>query len=285
MILPRNVISGLIVGVVLAATPSAVMAQPDVSSGGGQVEASVVYAAPTGTRVQAGSANTNGVRWACGWYPLGDTANGVEPATIASAPIDDQLYMFACWADIRPDAADWATTVFAEPRRYEPAEPTPDPGPVDVDDIVDAIFDRRILDPTPVEVELNPSGDQVVHVDTWLHVADDWNYEPVTAHAGPVEVTVSIRPIGFVFDPADGNPPMVCASRGERYDPEQPADRQDTDCSYTYRRASVEPYPATGTVSWAVRYDSNVDGGRDLAPISEVTPIPMTVRELQAVID
>ena len=251
----------------------------------------MVYAAPAGTAIGPGPAPGGGRRWSCGWYrihggPLPVVFSHLDPTP--STPVPGHVYWFACWDGPRPESvAAWsaAGTVYGDFRLYEPGVPAPPGVPPTASDIATYIVDQALVDPRPPSMELNPQGVQIVHVDTWLHVVDDWTIAPVTAHAGGIEATVHAVAQGLWFDPGDGGEVVYCPTRGVRYDPTRPATEQATDCAHTYTRSQDAPYTAAATVRWSVTWTSNTGEGGTLPDIVETTPLAVTVRQLQPVIN
>ena len=280
--------SAVVLPTVLAAAFTAAAAGPALGQPGSEIDVGdgqvglTVWSVAASTPIERGTARRGGPRLACGWYPIDVDGSGTLPGAVR--PLEGHPYVFACWEGSRPAQFHADTAVVLVARQHQPADPTPAAEVIGADDIARTIVDQRMLDPLPVSVELNPVGDQVVHVETWIHVPDEWTYAPVTAHAGPIEATVSVTPVGLSFDPGDGSPPVECATRGAAYDRSiEPGDQQ-TDCGYTYRVARAEPYEASVTVTWAVGYSGNNGEAATLPSIAETTVVPIRVRELQAVI-
>jgi hypothetical protein len=105
-----------------------------------------------------------------------------------------------------------------------------------------------------------PRGkDGLVGLPEWFWVpAADWHAITVTVRAGPVWAIVTASPAGLTFDPGGGLAPVSCDGPGTAYNPSQPAQAQQTTCSYTYEQPSFgQPrnvYQASVTVAWRISW-------------------------------
>ena len=141
--------------------------------------------------------------------------------------------------------------------------------------------------PAPA-IAMNPGGDQVVNLESWLWVdAASWAPQSSTVSVPGVSVTATATPVRVVWEMGDGGR-VVCAGPGVAYDAGRPAASQSTDCSYTYRRSSAHQpglrYPVTATVEWQASWTaSGVVGGGDLGVIRRSSSTAVRVIEIQAV--
>jgi len=134
---------------------------------------------------------------------------------------------------------------------------------------------------------MNPSGDQVVHVESWLWVDDAiWRTHTKSVSAGGVTTTVTAAPTRVIWDLGNGDS-VVCDGPGVPYDPSIPSDGQSTDCSYTYRHTSAgqpgDAYQATATIEWTVSWTvTGAPGGGPLPAMFTSSPVAVRVSEMQA---
>lgn len=163
----------------------------------------------------------------------------------------------------------------------------PDPA-VDPAALAEQALDRTLI-PAP-EIRLNPPAglDQVVNVPTWMWI-DPTAWAPVSAmaSAGSVTVTATATPTSVSWDMGNGDV-VVCAGPGTPYDETAPADDQQSDCTYTYRRSSAgQPagsFAMRVTMTWGVTWTTTgAPGGGSLGVAERTTTSPVRVAEIQAV--
>ena len=163
--------------------------------------------------------------------------------------------------------------------------PVPDPTPVDPTILRDEAVDTLVL-PGPT-IGTSPSGDQIVHVETWLWIDGAiWQPHEQSATAGAVTATVTAAPSRVAWDLGNGDT-IVCNGPGSPYDPATAAEDQTTDCSYTYTSSSAgrpgDAYQLSATVEWSVRWTvSGAAGGGALPALFTSAPTTVRVAELQA---
>lgn len=170
----------------------------------------------------------------------------------------------------RPDGSLSVAPVFVRPRLPAPAAM--------------AVEARGYLAPGAPGVRLNPTGLQIVNFPTWLWV-DPAHWQPITStvEAGGVAVTVVATPVRGRWAMGDGAV-VTCEGPGRPWAPSAGA----TDCSHTYRRASVgEPgdaYRLVLTIDYVVAWSAvGAPGGGALTPLSIASPpVPVRVGEVQA---
>lgn len=162
--------------------------------------------------------------------------------------------------------------------------PTGEPPTVDPQDL--ALMARAQL-PLPLpQAQMSPSGEQTVHLETWLWV-ENWDVQTRTATAGGVTATVRAAPVrqAWTFG-ADGEQ-ETCHDAGRAYDLGRPSSAQRTTCSYTFRRSSAgQPggaFQVEVTMTWAISWTSNVGASGDLGLVSRTVTIPTRVAEHQAI--
>ena len=162
---------------------------------------------------------------------------------------------------------------------WVPSTPTHAAAP-SVPGLLQQAFDQAALRHTVIN--LNPPGEQVVNVPSWLWIApSDWTSVVANAAAGNVTATVTARPMSVVWNLGDGNS-VTCSGPGTPYDPSKPADAQSTDCSYTWRTSSADQpqgvYIVTATIEYAVT--TVVTGAPDPTPNLGVHPGPSAQAEV-----
>lgn len=167
---------------------------------------------------------------------------------------------------------------------YDPTDPPPPT--VTVEAVAEHAADSVAF--APPTLEISPSADQVVGVTTWLAVTNDLTYPTAYAAAGPVwaEVVPVLRNV--VFDLGNGDS-ITCTPDTDLHTTWDPAlgDDQRSDCSYTYisNGDADGEVLITATATWDFAVTGFPAPAVAIAPHTEVTIIPITVRELQAVID
>lgn len=152
----------------------------------------------------------------------------------------------------------------------------------------------RIL-PAPAVGLAPPAGAGIATVGTWFWTTTPWVPVRVTAQVpgpnGMVWATTTATPTRLVVDPGDGalgDGPVVCDGPGRPWTPGL-GDDAVSDCMYAYRHSSVlapdgARFPAVVGIEWDVRWISSSGAGGALAPITTTTHVPITVREIQAIV-
>lgn len=208
------------------------------------------------------------------WWSAGsEVGPGIsdEDGGVAN-PSDFEWYWMSC-----PDGAGGQTADLIPTRRGE--------SPVDPIVLRDEAIDRLSL-PVPT-IAMNPAGDQVVHVASWLWIEDaDWGTRSKSVSAGDVTTTVTASPRRVLWDLGNGDT-VTCDGPGTPYDPSIPSAEQATDCSYTYTHTSAgqpdDAYQATATIEWAVSWTvSGASGGGSLPALFTTSTLPVRVSEMQA---
>jgi hypothetical protein len=123
---------------------------------------------------------------------------------------------------------------------------------------------------------------QITGIATWLHV-DNFTAATKTATAGGVSATVRADPVVVDWRMGDGGH-VVCHDAGAVYAP-----GSATTCSYGFTTRSTGQgdgrFHGTVTITWHLRWDSNVGRAGDLGDVSRTAVIDRTVHELQALIN
>ncbi len=164
--------------------------------------------------------------------------------------------------------------------------PVPRGGPpVDATVLRDEAIDRLVL-PGPA-VAMNPPGEHVVHIESWLWIDDAiWATHSRSASAGGVTTTVEATPRRVIWDMGNGDT-AICEGPGTPYDPARSAHEQATECSYMYQHSSAEQpgeaYQVTATVEWEVSWSvTGAAGGGALPAMLTTSSTAVRVAEMQA---
>jgi hypothetical protein len=122
----------------------------------------------------------------------------------------------------------------------------------------------RLSLPT-VTFRVNPSGDQLVGLPTWLAVdAASWTARSATAAVPGVSVTATARPVSASWRMGDGGT-VVCTGPGAVWRPGTDPAAVSPDCGYRYSRSSAAApgaaFPVTVTITWTVTWAGAGRGG------------------------
>jgi hypothetical protein len=149
-----------------------------------------------------------------------------------------------------------------------------------------AIGQAHLIDPV---INLNPPGQQVVNLPSWLWIAPgDWSGVTARAAAGGVNAVVTATPISVVWNLGDGAT-ITCPGPGVPYNPALPASAQSTYCSYIWRTSSAgqpqDVYIVTATIEYQVT--TVVAGAPDPTPnlgvhAGPVAQVAVQVSEIEA---
>lgn len=143
------------------------------------------------------------------------------------------------------------------------------------------------LVPTSPTIRTSPTGDQVVHIPTWLWLdASAWRPVSATASVPGLSVTATAEPQSVIWNLGNGDS-VTCAGPGNPYVASGDPMAASPSCGYTYHRASAgapgERFPVTATVTWSVAWVGG--GATGTAPsIASTSQASLRVTELQAVV-
>ena len=156
-------------------------------------------------------------------------------------------------------------TSAAYPAVWFPASPTTAQAPSVPALLQQAIGQAALVHPG---INLNPPGQEVVNLPTWLWVSpSDWSPVAASAAAGSVNATVTANPIAVTWTFGDGNS-ITCPGPGVPYNPGLPSSEQSTYCSYTWRTSSAGQPNAVFEVTATIEYQVTtlVTGAPDPSP-------------------
>jgi hypothetical protein len=123
---------------------------------------------------------------------------------------------------------------------------------------------------------------QITGIPTWLHV-DNFTAAAKTATAGGVSATVHADPVVVDWRMGDGGH-VTCHDAGPVF-----AAGATSTCRYGFTTRSTGQgdgtFHGTVTITWHLRWDSNVGRAGDLGNVSRTANVDWTVHELQALIN
>ncbi|MBI2705987.1 MAG: hypothetical protein HYX32_11970 [Actinobacteria bacterium] len=227
---------------------------------------------PTTTNPSAGSGGggSNSSRWECTYFSLTD-ANEAEPAEPSTLQAGDRVFL-SCFD---PATGDFA---LGDEMIWDPAQPVPQVSP----EALARYASAQLTLPLPAPQTSPPSDRlQTVGLLTWLHVTN-FAGDQRTATAGAVSATVYAEPVEVRWDMGNGDT-VSCGDAGAVY-----GTTDSTNCSYLFINRSTGlaggVFDGGVTITWRVRWDSNIGQTGDLGTVSRTTPIAWTVVEYQALI-
>ncbi|WP_235922135.1 hypothetical protein [Lentzea tibetensis] len=119
----------------------------------------------------------------------------------------------------------------------------------------------RLAAPT---IATSPSGDQLVHLPTWLWLSTGWAPISATASVPGVSVTAVATPTAVTWSMGDGST-VSCTGPGTPFRASLDPTSGSPDCGHTYRRSSArqpgQTFPASATVHWTVTWSGAGQGG------------------------
>jgi hypothetical protein len=121
----------------------------------------------------------------------------------------------------------------------------------------------RLRLPSP-GIGLNPAGDQLVGLPTWLWTSSGWAPISATASVPGISVTAVATPTAVTWAMGDGAT-VTCTSGGTPYRAGGNARAGSPDCGYTYRQSSAaqpdQTYTVTATITWTVTWAGGGQSG------------------------
>lgn len=138
-----------------------------------------------------------------------------------------------------------------------------------------------------VVVALNPAGDQIVQLPTWLALDPaSWRTESATASVPGLSVTATARPVSASWSMGDGGS-VRCQGPGTAWTPGADPRASSPDCGYTYQASSAASpggrHTVTVTVTWDVTWAGAGQSG-SVPGLTTTGAVQVRVEESQAVI-
>jgi hypothetical protein len=138
-----------------------------------------------------------------------------------------------------------------------------------------------------VVIRVNPAGDQLVQLPTWLSLDPaSWRPQSATATVPGVSVTATATPVQAVWSMGNGDS-VLCRGPGTQWRPGTDPTAASPDCGYTYRHSSAAAaggaFTVSVTVSWNVTWAGAGQGGT-VAGLTTTGAVQVRVAESQAVI-
>ena len=146
---------------------------------------------------------------------------------------------------------------------------------------------RARLNLPDVAIKVNPSGDQLVGLPTWLSLGTaSWRPQSATASVPGVSVTATATPTKAVWSMGNGES-VVCQGPGTLWHAGNDPVAASPDCGYRYLRSSAGAahgaYTVSVTVSWQVTWAGAGQSGT-IPGLTTTGTLPVRVAESQTVI-
>jgi len=138
-----------------------------------------------------------------------------------------------------------------------------------------------------VVIRVNPAGDQLVQLPTWLSLDPaSWRPQSATAAVPGVSVTATATPTQAVWSMGDGSS-VVCHGPGTPWKPGTDPMAASPDCGYRYPRSSAGApggaFPVSVTISWQVTWAGAGQAGT-IPGLTTTGAVQVRVAESQTVI-
>ncbi len=138
-----------------------------------------------------------------------------------------------------------------------------------------------------VVIRVNPAGDQLVQLPTWLSLDPaSWRPQSATAAVPGVSVTATATPTQAVWSMGDGGS-VVCHSPGTPWTPGTDPMAASPDCGHKYTRSSAGASGGAFTVSVTISWNVTWAGAGQAGTVPGLTTtgaVQVRVAESQAVI-
>ena len=122
---------------------------------------------------------------------------------------------------------------------------------------------KRLQLPTPT-IAASPTGDQLVHLPTWLWLSSGWAPKSASASVPGVSVTAVATPTSVSWSMGDGET-VICTGPGSPFRAGNDPMSSSPDCGYTYRTSSAgqpgQAFPVSAMVHWTVTWSGAGQGG------------------------
>lgn len=237
----------------------------------------IAVTAPSGTLASyERSGGGTGSRWTCGYYGFENGSSSgisinIDYSTGAVQPVRGEGYGFLC----HDEAGDLVHSWFG---LYDPDDPFA--GLFAAERAAElALGALQLSDPV---VRLNPSGDQVVGLASWLWLDPPWAPADASARVTGVTSTVTATPLHVTWEMGDGSS-VSCPGPGVAYDPALPRSAQASDCTFLYAQPSrARPggvYRVVATVTYAASWAATNGSRDDFGTVTRSTTVPVRVVE------
>ncbi len=146
---------------------------------------------------------------------------------------------------------------------------------------------RSMLTLPNVAIRVNPAGDQLVGLPSWLSLDPaSWRTQSATAAVPGVSVTATATPTQAVWSMGNGDS-VVCHGPGTPWRPGTDPAAASPDCGYRYPRSSAGApggsYAVTVTISWQVTWAGAGQAGT-IPGLTTAGAVQVRVAESQTVI-
>ncbi len=122
---------------------------------------------------------------------------------------------------------------------------------------------KRLRLPQP-RIVASPTGDQLVHLPTWLWLSDGWQQVSASASVPGLSVTAVAKPTSVSWSMGDGGV-VDCVGPGTPYRETGNPRAASPDCGYAYRTSSAfqpnHAFQVTATVRWTVSWSGGGQSG------------------------
>lgn len=122
---------------------------------------------------------------------------------------------------------------------------------------------NRLRLPAP-SIAMNPAGEQLVHLPTWLWLREGWGTTSASASVPGITVTAVAEPTSASWSTGDGST-VTCSGPGTAFTTGNDPKATSPDCGHTYRSSSRglpgEALTASVTVRWNVRWSGAGQSG------------------------
>jgi hypothetical protein len=146
---------------------------------------------------------------------------------------------------------------------------------------------RSMLTLPSVVIRINPAGDQLVQLPTWLSLDPaSWRPQSATASVPGVSVTATATPTKAVWSMGDGKL-VVCHGPGTPWTSGMDPKAASPDCGHTYRHSSASAAGGAFAVSVTISWDVTWAGAGQTGTVPGLTTagqVQVRVAESQALI-
>ena len=146
-----------------------------------------------------------------------------------------------------------------------------------------AMARKQLRLPTPT-IAVNPAGDQLVNLPTWMWLSSGWGPVSATASVPGVSVIAVATPRSVSWSMGDGST-VTCTGAGTPFRPGSDPKAPSPDCGHTYHTSSAsqpgQAFPVTATVHWTVTWSGAGQSGTFPA-LTTTADAAFRVAEIQA---